>query len=607
MTFAKPEKLVSLRVNRSGRPMIHQVSGRQRFFWRLVGVFAIPALLLVILAVKIIRVHEFRQPVRLLDLAIAAGFVAGIVLVTGMKMTLRPAGAFRYDISRERASAVDPRAAQWLATLQKPATVRYFTSPPNDMPINARDMENHVYTQLQALADASAGKLTIAREIVPGGAAEENKTLRATLDRFSIKPFKMRLIEEDRYVEKNVYSGLAFEYGGAVETIPQLTRQNAQRIEFLVVAAFKRLSDGKKPRIALVADMPHLSAGEFWELQQLESKIMPRSEDVYAGLIHILKNEGYQVTVYDSKAENRFTEDLLIFLQPWVVSDHMHKEFNRYLRAGGKVMLASQHFNMQVRKYSGLAYEVSYWPGPQFIRINELLEPYGIELVREVFFDQSKASIQTREQVRWGAYKKVGRTAPDAQPFIIRTVPSNYSAQSPITSRLSDILFIWGNRWRMDTEKFPEGLAWHPLIRSTPDSWGYDWQGGFIPPDILKGGDYLDEGQPLAVLVEGVFPAVKGAFSAPEKAGRLLLLGSSKIFANDQIEYDRYDHEKFILNAVADLVYGTEFARMQAWGTTAAAGFGFVPPGQKLLWRGFGIFFMPALFALFGFWYRRRA
>jgi hypothetical protein len=189
-------------------------------------------------------------------------------------------------------------------------------------------------------------------------------------------------------------------------------------------------------------------------LEQLNIKTMPKSEDVYARLIDSLRNEGYSVRLYDSKTEVPGDEDVLIYIQPWVMAPAIREALARRLADGGNIIIAAQHYRMQARKYPGHAYSLVYWPQPQFSRINEFLEPYGVELVSEVFLDQSKAPMASREQINWGAYRKEEKRAPDAQPFLIRAVPENFSKESPVTARLSDLLFIWGNRWRKSAGTF---------------------------------------------------------------------------------------------------------------------------------------------------------
>jgi hypothetical protein len=459
-------------------------------------------------------------------------------------------------------------------------------------------MVSEVEAKLNAIANSSNGKISFKEEALSFDDNSPAQTER--LKKLGVKPFKMKVISNDRYIEKMVYSGLVFEKaGGAIETEPMLTKNNVSRLEFVVVSSIKRLIEQARPSIAFVGDLPHFSAGEFWEMQQIEMQTQPKSEDVYGRCIELLRNEGYTVNVYDSKSNTiQFNEDLLIYLQPWVVSDVMKKEFNRFLGSGKNAIVACQHYFMQARKYSGRGYAAVYWPQPQFSRINELLSPYGIELVLEVFFDQSKASIETNEQIRWGTYKRRDKRAPDAQPFIVRAVPADYDKQSAITARLSDILFIWGNRLRMIKNTFPPSLQWQPLISSSEDCWALDWKGGFLSEQILQGGEYFDKRQPLCVMIEGLFPALykNNPASAP---GKLLLAGSSKIFDNNQLDTTRYDNERFILNSVAELAYGKELAKIQASGAEESKGFGYVEPYKKLIWRALILCLVPFILLIY--------
>jgi hypothetical protein len=100
-------------------------------------------------------------------------------------------------------------------------------------------------------------------------------------------------------------------------------------------------------------------------------------------------------------------------------------------------------------------------------------------------------------------------------------------------------------------------------------------------------------------MVEGTFPRLYGT-TDPAKPGKLLLIGSSKLFDNEQLDTTRYDNEKFILNAMADLAYGSNLARIQASGGGEAQGFGFVPIGQKIVWRLVVMGLVPLLLIVYG-------
>ena len=594
MTFVSPDKLGSIHASQEKIPLIGEQSAAARLFWRFTVIFLLPLAGIVVLVFRVLRVRNMLAG---LDARPAALLFGGFAVIILFLVTIKAMPGFYIDVTREKVNTLNPVTVRWLQQLREDVTITYVSSPAQDMPVRYKSMVNEVVQKLRRMAAAGNGKIKLFVQTVSPddtGAQTANKKCVEN----GIEPFKMRVIENDRYAEKMVYSGLIFETRGNSESVRRLTLQNAGRLEFVAVSALERLAGGRRPSVAMVADLPHLTAGEFWELQQLEVQVMPRSEDVYSRLLAILRNEGYRVNIYDSKADVSFKEDMLLYIQPWVVSDSMKKEFNRLLCAGRPVLLAGQHYKMQARKYSGRAYEISYWPQPQFSRIGELLSPYGIELVNEIFFDQSKAPIDTSEQIRWGAYKKMEKRAPDAQPFIIRAIPSNFDKSSPITSRLSDVLFIWGNRWKTLKDKFPGELSWRPLISSTEDCWAFNWQGGFLTDEILQKGDYFDVNQPLVAMAEGKFPALYG--NAPAAvSSRLLLVGSSKLFENEQIDTTQYENEKFILNAVADLCYGSALARIQSGSAPAPGGFPYVPPSQKLMWRLMILALSPAIFIIY--------
>lgn len=600
MTFVQGNnKLTSIRQSREIKPAIPQLDAYQRLLWRFVVMFLVPLFMFIMLMFKIIKYHNFNFKIKKFDIRIISVCILAVIMVFSLTLFAKSFGDISFDLTKNKTNSLNPATMEWIKNLQFDAKVIYFTSPASDMPINSKKMVKEVFEKLKSISKTSSGRLKFYLNLVPSGAESDSK-LKTNLDKYGIKPFKMKMIENDRYIEKMVYSGLVFENKDNFEAVPSLTLQNSERLEFITVTALKRLDEQKKPTIALMADLPHVTAGEFWELQQLEVAYQPRSEDVYSKLLEILRNEGYEVKIYDSQADIECKEDILIYIQPWVVTEKMKKAINEFLLSGKNVLVACQHYKMQTRKYSGRAYELAYWPQNQFSRINELLNPYGIELIEEIFLDQSKAPIDTREQIRWGAYKKYDKRSPDAQPFIIRAIPENYNSESAITKGLSDILFIWGNRWHTIKDKFPKTLKWDPLISSTQDCWPLNWKGGFLTEDLLVGGNYLDVKEPLCVMVEGFFPNLYGLGknNDSKKTAKLLLIGTSKILENEQLDMTKYDHEKFILNAVADLTYGTALAEIQSSGTSIFEGLPFISPSQKMLWRFIVLALVPILFLI---------
>ena len=623
MTFAKPELLTSIQSSRKEKPLLPPLSRRQRLLWRFVGMGLVPLMF----AVGMLRIRrDGRQETSGSRVATAiwgkVSTVSQLVYSVPLLVVLNWCPTLFADLTREKVNRLSPLTLQWAARVDRDIRVTYFRSPDNELPGPLKPLGRKTQHLLDRLAAANGARVSLRTVSVP---ADPDPALKSELDRYKLVPFTVRAIEEDRYIEKKVYSALVFETSDRAEVIPRLSLNNLDRLEFLCAGAFARLGGLVRPRVGVLVDLPRLTPGEFWELEQLNIKTMPKSEDVYARLIDSLRNEGYSVRLYDSKTDVPGDEDVLIYIQPWVMAPAVREALARRLAEGGKVLIAAQHYRMQARKYPGHAYSLVYWPQPQFSRINEFLEPYGVELVSEVFLDQSKAPVASREQINWGAYRKEEKRAPDAQPFLIRAVPENFSKESPVTARLSDLLFIWGNRWRKVPGRFPEGLEWKALVSSSKDAWSVDWKGGFLSPDSLREGDYFDTFQPLVVELTGEFPSGKSEHKDPAEnaplglvkkgtnvpggfvrnganapLGELVLVGCSEILSNENLDNVGFDNGKFFLNAVAKLAYGPDLAWIQARGGKGGSGFPFVPPNQKLFWRLFVVGAVPLLFLFIG-------
>jgi hypothetical protein len=153
-------------------------------------------------------------------------------------------------------------------------------------------------------------------------------------------------------------------------------------------------------------------------------------------------------------------------------------------------------------------------------------------------------------------------------------------------------------------------------VTTSDRSWSYPWRGGWLPPEVFHSEDYLPERQPLVVLLEGRFD--RAAFSADEGGrgelalveeaeadGQLLLIGSSEMFKNEHLYAAEFQHDQFLLNAVAQMAYGQELAELQAR-RPVSRGFVSQSTEAKSFWRVFSVGLAPLLFAVYGVWRLRR-
>ena len=72
--------------------------------------------------------------------------------------------------------------------------------------------------------------------------------------------------------------------------------------------------------------------------------------------------------------------------------------------------------------------------------------------------------------------------------------------------------------------------------------------------------------------------------AAPKTDGKLLLIGSSEMFKNEHLLSPGFQHQQLLLNAVAQMAYGSALAALQARQPTPR-GFAFQSAEAKGLWR----------------------
>jgi len=99
-------------------------------------------------------------------------------------------------------------------------------------------------------------------------------------------------------------------------------------------------------------------------------------------------------------------------------------------------------------------------------------------------------------------------------------------------------------------EQIPGSLKWEPIVLSSPECWFYNWQGGFLTKKTFRKATTLTCASRCALWWKEIFRCSKAArlrtIFQRTRAG-FLLIGSSKLFENEQIDTMKYQHEKFIL------------------------------------------------------------
>jgi hypothetical protein len=616
-TWTHPSRLARIRVPRPTPEPLPAMTTGSRVAWRGIAVLLVPAALMAF-ALRPGRARGLRAP-RLAWIAPMGGALALGVILLALRACGGP-GAPSADLTEDDVHTPSPVTSRIIDGCRDGLTVELFASDALHMPARLKRLERRIVSNLRRLG--LRPRIVRPEDLSP---AEQ-----AALRTAGIAPFEIETIEDDSTAIARIWCALRLERAGTTEVIPELDAREAEHLEFLLAAAAKRLAGDRTRLVGVLSDLPRLSPAEAHDFQQ-KGYTAPVGSDVYSFAKRLLARHGYRVA-YINPDTPVFPDgmDLLLWIQPRN-PQKAYPSFTRYMAGGGKAIVAVQHYNVQQRQYRGTGFQTVYWPQPQFHGFNEYLKLIGVRQVGdkegdqpgEVLFDRNHADLFLDTQVNRSAFREH-----DAQqvsrPFLIRAGGDGLSPGSMITSRLGDLLFIWAGRFVLEPEKLARlGIAPTVLITTSPRTWNYAWSGGWIPEDSFDEPAAPSLGrQPLTVLLEGTFPAMESrkeeggrdklaALDGPSEGaapGKLLLIGCSEMFKNDRIFLPEYQHDQFLLNAVAFLAHGEELAGLEARRAVPRT-FPFQPPGVKLGWRLVAVAGAPLLFVAAGIvlrWRRRR-
>lgn len=579
-TYTHPQRLARIRVARHLPPRAPELSRTARLLWRLAAVGLIPTILLgsVLVATRPRSVgRRGLSSWRLAALSVAL-VGACFLIARASSLLSRP----QLDLTAEEANTVLPVTREKVARVRDGLGVELLASDGAHMPPPLKRVEPRVLGLLRRLG---LGVSIVRPEELP---QEEQRKLPPE----GLRPFDVDYVLDDAPASARVWSALRLRRGDRTAVIPRVDARSVEHLEFLLAAACEKLEVGRAPVVGLLTDLPRLSPAEAHADYQQKGYTAPVGADVYSLARRLIEIHGYDVAYINPEAPVFPPRiDVLVWLQPRFPR-RAWDQFGKYMLAGGKAVVALQHYNVQQRQYRGAGFQTVYWPQPQFHSFNEYLRLLGVEQVGdkqgekpgEVLLDREHADLVIETQVNRSAFRE-NLPQQVARPFLLRIAGSQLAATSPITARLGSLLFVWGNRFTADPAALAKhGLELVPLATTSPRAWSYAWSGGWVPEKILAGPDgatgYFPAPQTLVCELRGQFPPVEmvkpqegqetlqlaaappaGVTPAP---GSLILIGSSEIFKNSHLEEPGYQHDQLLLNALAYQAHGPELAALQA-------------------------------------------
>lgn len=591
ITYTNPDKLISIKLSRERKSLIPELNKLSRLSFRFFILLLIP--LLIISGALIKKTVN----IELLIIFMRSIFTKKIIMFSSLLILIIISKNFitlSFDLTTQKHSILSAETKELLSELKNKIKIIYITSKKDELSYKGKQLVKYITLQLHRFKRHSK---KVNFEIIKMKSGEKtNTTIEEILTKYNISTFKLKTIIEDKYIEQDIYSSLIFLSEEKKEVVRNISPGEVNRIEFVFVSAIKRLISGKKPKIAIITEPERLSPAEEFHEYYEKMRPSPKFQNYYSSLEELLINHGYNVDIINSRSNNNFDVDLIFFLQPRIISDFMMKKLNKHLLSGKNAIIATQHYQIIPRRYKGRGFfSLVYWPRPYFTRINDLLEPYGIELKKEVLLDENYVKLDVKGQIYWGgSMEKKEIFQIISEPFLIRALALNFDKKSIITTLLSDQFFIYANRFIKNSEKFATTLNWQELIKTSEQVWANDWKGGFLTSESFDNREYFEKKQPLTVLVEGIFPPIYGNNKLDDKKSKLLLIGNSVMFKNYYLTLPFFEHKNFLLNSVAYMTYDEKTALLQAKTSFAKKGLKIVSSKERLFLR-FGVILFPSL------------
>jgi ABC-2 type transport system permease protein len=519
----------------------------------------------------------------------------------------------RADLTSDKLYTLAPAAARILKDLEVPVQVRLYITPADKMPTAYKTLERDITEQLDDYARISGGKLQFSVHN-----PQDDEKLQEELAGKQIQPFQVQSVDKDEIGVKLVWCAMTIGYKDyPEEVVPRILPENVPNLETLVVVPIYRLTRDKTPKVAVFAPKQELDPQVAMMYMQ-QGRQPPEPPDNYTMILQLLQQEHYSPVRVDLTAASPIPPDadVLLVLNPNNLDERQAFEINRALSNGLPVFMAVQ------------AHEYGYAPGPRggwsisgrdlTSGLDQVLGRFGLGVNESHFFDSNLQVLELPREVNLGGLRMQTRE-PVQAPIQIRVTEDQFRKDQPVTNRISQLLYLWGTPITLDSSKLQQAnLTPQTLMTSSATCWQEDFMTApLTAQDFDRNGHTMLGPQPLAVLVEGLFPDAFASSSPPAwpaagegavpeigvvaplvpKPSQLILVGSAKMFDNNVIQGGQ--NALLLINGVDYLAGSEALLSIRAKAMTERT-IRPVAAGEKALWRFLTIFLVPILIAVYG-------
>jgi len=488
--------------------------------------------------------------------------VATAVLAVRVARQLEIGGRLRLEVGRLRITELEPATLERLATLDAQVNATYYVSARERMPSHMRRVERQVTDLLESLAAAAPDRF--AYRVVDPEADEDRAGFAA---RRRVAPFRERSVAHDSWSERTVYSALTLAYGTRREAvIDGIGPDELSRLQAAIVAHLDQMERPRRPVLALAApgSSPGTSPGSsggtsgagFDELADL---LATRGELVAADL--------------DGGGGIPPEADVLFWMAPRRVEPATLEALDRFLDSGRSVVVAGSLFAPGAAGLSELDGAPALELAPSGFPAEALHSHLGLAPTAALLCDARSEELLVQGE-------------PRAAPFLVRCIAPNQNFRLWGTQPNGTLLFASATPITLDAERlFDRGWRATVLATTSDDSWLQD------PP--------LEAPLPLARMrpEEGI-PVAKQILMAELRPddpwrGRVVVCAATTPFEDGLLSRPNTAHRNLVRTLLDEpasperlVIADADLERPEP-----------LPPQGSLarvLWRGFGVFLLPA-------------
>ncbi len=397
----------------------------------------------------------------------------------------------RVDLTADREYTLAPATREMLAGLDDIVTIEALFS--RNLPPYLSTVRNRIEDLLDEYR-AYGGRSVQVRFESPGDDPATEQRMRL----LGIPRVQLNVLERDQFQVIQVYMGVAVIYGRRKESIPIV--EDLETLEYQISSAILKLTRKEPLTVALAASVDPMAA------------LTGRGD----GLQSIRRELERQYTVVD----HRFgagepippKTSVLMVVSPRSLATADADDIARFMASGGKLILLVDTFDLEEGALGAVPVEHG---------LGALLASWGVEIPRKAVADAG-----SNAPVSFSSGFMRFRLP---YPFWPAVLPERFDAGNPVTERLESLVLPWTSPVLTSAGK-PAGLT-HTVLATTSDKGHlaaepFDFSPTREIHDLAVG---QAARQPLALLVEGTFPAGTAR-------GTALIVGTSRFLRDEHLE-----------------------------------------------------------------------